>query len=268
MPSIHPTALVDPAAALAEDVTVGPYAIIEADVTVGAGCAIGSHSILRRYTTLGEQNVIDSHVVLGGLPQDLGFDPATETYLRIGDRNTFREGVTISRATAPSKATTVGSDTYWMAYAHAGHDATISDRVILTNNVMIAGHVRVGFGAILGGGAAAHQFCWVGERAMLQGNCSATQHVPPFCIHRHLNDIAGLNVVGIRRAKDISPEEGKQLKEAYALLYRKGLTTTAALAAMDARDDWGPAPKRFIEFVREVFIAEPPFRRGLCAPDR
>jgi acyl-[acyl carrier protein]--UDP-N-acetylglucosamine O-acyltransferase len=103
---------------------------------------------------------------------------------------------------------------------------------------------------------------------MLQGNCAATQHVPPFCIHRDVNVIAGLNVVGIRRAKDISPEEALQIKEAYVLLYRKRLTPTAALAEMDARDDWGPAAKRFAKFVRQVMAAEPPYKRGLCAPER
>jgi UDP-N-acetylglucosamine acyltransferase len=264
MPEIHPTAVVDSGAAIADDVTVGAYAIVEADVTIGPGCGIGPYARIRRHTTMGTGNTVDSYASIGGPPQDLQFDPATETHVVIGDKNTFREGVTISRATTAGQATVIGSNTYWMANAHAGHDVTVDDGVILTNGAMIGGHAHVGRQCVLGGGSAVHQFCRLGERAMLQGVSAVSMHVPPFCINGGPNTIVGLNRVGIKRAPDISHKEERQIKEAFTLLYRQGLSPTAALAEMDAHDDWGPAARRFADFVRQAIEAEPPYQRGIC----
>ena len=127
MATIHSTALVDPAAKLADDVEIGPYCLVEADVALGPGTVLRPHAIVRRYTTLGSGNFVDSFAVLGGLPQDLKFKPDTVSFVRIGDNNVFREGVTVSRATGEGHATTVGSGTYWMTGSHAGHDATVHD---------------------------------------------------------------------------------------------------------------------------------------------
>ncbi len=168
MASIHPTAIVDPSAELADDVEVGAYAIVEADCRIGANTVLRPHVIVRRYTTLGEGNFVDSFTALGGWPQDLKFDPAQVSYLTIGDRNVFRENVTISRATGEGKATTIGSDGYWMACSHAGHNATVGNGVTMVNSAMIAGYVTLGDNCVLGGNAAIHQYVWVGERVMLQ----------------------------------------------------------------------------------------------------
>jgi len=264
MPRIHPTALVDPAARLADDAIVGAYCIIEGDVEVGPGCELRPHAILRRYTTLGEGNLVDSFCVLGGLPQDLKFDPATRSYLRIGDRNVFRESVTLSRATTPGGATVVGSDTYWMANSHAGHDAAVEDEVVLTNSAAAGGHATIGRRAILAGGAGVHQFTWIGEMVFLQGNSGATAHVPPYTIMADVNNIIGLNSVGLRRAPDISEEDRRQIKEAFRLTYRASLSPREALAKMDDWPDITPATGRFREFLRKVIEAQPPFDRGLC----
>ncbi len=264
MSRIHPTAVVDPSAQLADDVEIGPYAVIESDVHIGAGTRIEACVKIGRYTTLGEGNVVDHHAVIGGLPQDLSFDPATPTFVKVGNNNVFREGVTISRATAEGQATVVGNDNYWMANAHAGHDVTVGNNVILTNNSMLGGHSRLDNGVIFGGGAAVHQFCWVGERTMFQGIGASSMHVPPYCIHANVNMVVGLNHVGLRRAKHITAEDRSQIKLAFMLLYRRGLTPTQALSEMDTCSDWGKPAQTFREFVREALAAEGHFHRGIC----
>jgi len=149
MPKVHPTAIVHPTAVLSDGVEIGAYSIVEADVVIGPGTVLRDHAILRRYTTIGQNNIVDSYAVLGGLPQDLKFNPRTASYLRVGDDNVFREGVTISRATGEGEATVVGNRTYWMTTAHAGHSAVVEDDCILVNGSALAGHTVLGRGAIL-----------------------------------------------------------------------------------------------------------------------
>ena len=142
-PMIHQTAVVSENTVIAPDVSVGPYAIIEDDVKIGAGSVIGPHVLIRRYSRIGENNTIDAGAVIGGLPQHTGFDGA-ETWVVIGDGNTLREGVTINRAYEAGGVTTVGSSCYLMTGAHVGHDCRVGDNVILTNGVVLGGHVTVG----------------------------------------------------------------------------------------------------------------------------
>lgn len=263
MPKVHPTAVVHASAQLGEDVEVGPYCVIESDVAIGPRCVLRTGAVVRRYTTMGADNLVDSGCVLGGEPQDLKFNPSTVSYLRIGEGNVFREHVTISRATTPGGATVVGDRTYWMAGAHAGHDSTVEDGAILINGCAVAGHATVGRGAILSAHVVVHQFCWVGERAMSQGNAGTSMHVPPYVMFANINQVVGLNVVGLRRAKDLTDRDRAQVREAFRIAYRSGLPMTKALEQMDARRDWGEAAGRFREFVRRVLTAPKPFNRGL-----
>lgn len=264
MPKIHPTAIVDPSARLADDVDIGPYCVVEADVVISAGTVLRSHAIVRRYTTLGEGNFVDSFVVLWGEPQDLKFNRHGRTFLVIGDRNVFRENVTISRATTDGTATTVGSRTYWMAGSHAGHNATIEDEVILVNNASIAGHATIHRGAILSGNVLIHQFVWVGDRCMSQGMAAVSMHVPPYCMFAGPNTVVSLNTVGLRRAPEITEADRQQLKLLFDVTYRKGLSIQEALERMNAMNDLGAPGRRFREFVHKVVHAEKPYRRGLC----
>ena len=265
MPRVHPTAIVDGEARLADDVVVGPHSVVEGGVQIGPGTVLREGVIVRRYTTLGAGNLVDAYAVLGGEPQDLKFDPATVSYLRIGDGNVFREGVTISRATGQGNETRVGNRTYWMAGAHAGHNATIEDGAILANGCAVGGHATVGAAAILSAHVGIHQFCWVGERIMSQGHAGVSTHVPPYVlISGEINRVAGLNVVGLRRAPGFTDEDRRQIKEAFCLTYRAGMTTSQALERMDACKDWGAAAGRFREFIRRVLAAPKPFNRGLC----
>jgi len=261
---IHPTAIVDKGAQLADDVEVGPHCVIEGEVRIGAGCVLREHAIIRRYTTIGERNLIDAFCVFGGEPQDLKFDPRTVSHLRIGNDNVFRESVTISRGSREANATVVGNKTYWMALAHAGHDATIHDQVILTNGAAVGGHAEVGQRAILSGHVTVHQFCWIGEGVMTQGQSGFSTHLPPFTMGANINKLVGLNTVGLRRNPEITDTDRKQIKEAFRLLYRSGLGGQGALEEMDARTDWGAPAARFREFLRRVLEAKPPYNRGLC----
>jgi len=265
MTAIHPTAIVDASAQLANDVEVGAYAIVEGDTTIGAGTVLRPHAIVRRHTVLGEGNVVDSFVVLGSDPQDYKFDPGQVTSLQIGDRNTFREGVTISRATGDGEATVVGNETYWMSNSHAGHNARVGDNVVLANCTLLAGHVTVGKGVVFAGGCLVHQFCWIGDRTMFQGQAGVSMHVPPYVILTRGNEISSLNSVGLRRAPDLTGEDRAQIKQAFRLTYRAGLTPPNALAEMDTHDDWGAPASAFREFVRRVLDAEPPYNRGLVS---
>jgi UDP-N-acetylglucosamine acyltransferase len=264
MANIHPTAIVSSGAVLANDVEIGPYCIVDGDTEIGAGCVLRSHVIVRRYTHMGSGNFVDSHTVLGGEPQDLKFDPSITSHVRIGDDNVFREGVTISRATREGGATVVGSGTYWMSGAHAGHDATVGDRAILANGAAVGGHATLGPRAFLSAHVLVHQFTWIGELVMAQGNGGTSTHVPPYTLIANINNLVGLNTVGLRRAEDISGEDRRQIKEAFGLTYRNALPAVRALERMDQCADWGAAAGKFREFIRRVVQAEPPFRRPLC----
>jgi UDP-N-acetylglucosamine acyltransferase len=264
MAKIHPTAVVHSSAVFADDVEIGAYSIVEADVVIGPGTVLREHAILRRYTTLGRNDVVDSYAVLGGAPQDLKFDARTVSYLRVGDNNIFREGVTISRATGEGEATTVGNGTYWMTAAHAGHNAVVEDQAILVNGSALAGHTVLGRGAILSAHVVVHQFCWIGEGAMSQGNSATSMHIPPFTLFAGVNRVVSLNAIGLRRSPEITGEDRRQIRMAFDLTYRSNLNIGAALQAMEARTEWGGPAVRFRDFVRRVALAGPPYNRGLC----
>jgi len=245
--SVHPSAVVAPTARLGRDVEIGPLAVVEDDTTVGDRCLIRSHAVIRRFTTLGSDNRVHEGAVLGGEPQDVSFG-GQQTRLLIGDRNLIREGVTIHRSTKPGGATVVGSDCFLMAYAHVAHDGCIADRVIIANNVALAGHVEVGERAFLGGGVGVHQFCRVGRLAMVGGNAKVVQDCLPFVItDGHPARARGLNVVGLRRA-GYGAAQLRTLHEAYRLLLRSGLHREPALEKLEALAD--PLVDELVGFVR------------------
>ncbi len=245
--TVHATAIVSPQARLGRDVSIGPYAVVEDGTVIGDGCEIRAHAVVKRHTCLGSGNRVHEGAVLGGEPQDLSFR-GQETRLVIGDRNVIREGATIHRSTKEGGATVVGSECFLMAYTHIAHDNRIGDRVILANNVMLAGHVELGERAFLGGGAGVHQFCRVGRLAMVGGNAKVVQDCLPFVItDGHPARARGLNVVGLRRV-GVSASQLHALREAYRLLVRSGLHLEAALEKMARLQD--PLVDEMIAFVR------------------
>jgi UDP-N-acetylglucosamine acyltransferase len=265
MASIHRSADIHPDAKIAENVEIGNNVIIEDDVYIGAGCIIRPQAIIRKYTSMGVNNYVDSFTVLGGEPQDLKFDKNTVSYLEIGDNNTFREGVTISRATGDGEKTIVGNNTLWMSNSHAGHNSIIHDNVIFVNGSLVAGHCTIGKGAILPANGAVHQFCWVGENTMFQGGTFVSMHVPPFVICSGLNNVVALNSVGLRRRSDLTDGDRRQIKEIFKLTYRSGKSLKAVLNEMENMTNLGIAALRFKNFLENVLKAQPPFNRGLCS---
>lgn len=216
--SIHPTAYVDPKARLADDVRVGPYAVIAAETVIGAGCHIHAHAVIHEYVRMGERNQVHPHAVLGGLPQDLGFDHQAVTYLDIGEDNVFREGVTISRATKAGEATRIGSHNYLMNNSHVAHDCHLGDRNIMASGATLGGHVEVGDRVFFGGGVMVHQFCRIGSLAMLQGLAGINKDALPYTMiggrpGKHYR----LNLVGLRRA-GVNSEGIRVLSQAYRRL--------------------------------------------------
>ena len=217
---IHPTAVIDPSAELGEDVLVGPYVVINAHVHVGDRTKIGPQVVLGAFTSIGEDNSIHGQASLGGDPQDFTYG-GEDTRLVIGDRNTIREFVTINRGTVKGGGVTmVGSDCLLMACSHIAHDCDIGNGVILANNVLLAGHVKVGRRANISGSAAAHHFVTIGEFAYVGGLSRMVQDVPPYVIlEGHPSRVRDLNKIGLRRG-GLSEEEIAMLKDVFRLVFR------------------------------------------------
>lgn len=246
--SIHPTSVISPKAEIGEGVHIGPFCVIEADVTVGDGTHLAARSTIKQAVTLGSDNYLGEGVVLGGLAQHLT-PPENPGRVTIGDRNVFRENSTVHRAMSDEKATSIGNDCLLMVNAHVAHDCQVDDSVILTNNVMLGGHVQVGSRACLGGGVAIHQHCRVGRLAMIGGMARVIQDVPPFVmIDGSTGLIVGLNRVGLRRA-GLDRHEISDLKEAYQVMYRSGLSLDERLEELDNDFSAGPCAE-YAEFFR------------------
>jgi UDP-N-acetylglucosamine acyltransferase len=247
--AIHPTAIVSPKAELDSGVEVGPYAVIDGPVTIGAGTVVGPHAYLTGHTTIGRDNQIHAGAVLGHEPQDWGFARQTRSYLRVGNRNIFREYCNVHRGTAPESATVIGDDCFLMATAHVGHNCVVGNRVVLCNCALLAGHVRVGDRAFVSGGVVIHQFTQIGRLAMISGNARISMDVPPFTLAAERNEVHALNMVGLRRA-GLAPEAVAELKELFRLFYRSGRTGSQALAEADGRFQT-PEAREFIAFVKQ-----------------
>jgi len=171
--------------------------------------------------------------VVGGDPQDLQFDPATPSFVRVGDDTVIREGVTLNRALHAGVATEVGARCFLMANSHAGHDCVLGDGVILANNAMLAGHVEVGAGTFVGGGAGIHQFCRIGEGCMVAGLARQTLDLPPFCLLAERDQVVGLNLVGLKR-RGLARETVMEIKNAYRGVYQADGNLRAHAAALVA----------------------------------
>lgn len=255
--SIHPSAIVHPGARLGANVTLGAHAVIEGPAEIGDGCTVHAHAVIGAHVTMGVENVIGHGAIVGGDPQDLAFTPEIQSRVRFGDRNRIREHCTIHRGTGEGTETVVGSDCFLMAGAHLAHNVELGSHVILANNVLLGGHVRIADRVFIGGGAVFHQHIRAGRLAICQGLSGFGKDLPPFVIGAGINKVAGLNVIGLRRA-GFSKDERDEIKAAFDLLYRRGLNVSQALAAAGERP-WGPHAQEFWTFVRDAK------KRGICA---
>ena len=253
---IHPTAIVDPTAKIAADVTVGPYAVIGAHAVIGARSAIASHVVIEPDVTIGTDNVVDHAAIIGTAPQDLSFSAERRTRVEIGNENVIREHCTIHRGSAEDSVTKIGNKNFLMTGAHVGHNCEIGNSVIIANNCLLGGHVRVGDSAFLGGGCVFHQNICVGRLAITQGASAFSKDIPPFVIAAERNYVFGLNVIGLRRA-GFSAKDRDEIKAAFKLIYASGLNVTDAIKKAGTMN-LGEAAQEFLDFVANAK------KRGIC----
>lgn len=226
-------AIIHPSAKLGADVTVGPGTIIGADVEIGEGTWIGPHVVIQGPTVIGKFNKIFQFASVGDEPQDVTYQ-GEATRLEIGDYNIIREFCMISRGTVKGGGLTrLGDHNFLMAYSHIGHDCLVGNQVIMVNYSALSGHVIVNDYAIIGAYAAVHQFCQVGAYAFIARATYVTKDVLPYVmIAGHTTSACGINTVGLRR-RGFSSAAIDDLRRAYKVIFRKGLTVQQALVELD-----------------------------------
>ena len=244
---IHPTAIVDAGAKIAADVEVGPYSIVGAGAVIGEKCVIESHVVIEGSVKMGAGNVIGHGAIIGGAPQDLTFQAQTKSGIEMGDGNVIREHCTIHRGAQEGSVTILGDRNFLMVGTHVGHDCRIGSGVVIANNSLLGGHVRIDDGAFVGGGSRFHQGIRIGRLVMAEGRF--TKNLPPF-LSAAKNQVYGMNIIGLRRA-GFSQAERDEVKRAFKLLYKSGLNTKQALEK-SAEAEFGPIGREFFEFVTEA----------------
>ena len=246
---IHPTAIIDPAADIAEDVEIGPYTVIESDVVIGEGCRIASSALIASGTRLATGVKVFHSAVIGTIPQDLKFANENST-AEIGKNTVVREFCTINRATSATGKTIVGDDCLLMAYSHIAHDCVLGDKVILANAVNMAGHVTIQDFVIIGGIVAIHQFVNIGAHCMVGGMFRVTIDIPPYCIAGGFPmKYEGINAIGLHR-RGFSTETRNAIKDAYRLIYHSGILRKEALIQLE-QGEMIPEVKNIVEFYRK-----------------
>ena len=253
---IHPTALVDPHARIGTDVEIGPFSVVGPQAVIGNNTIVQSHVVIEGNVTIGTGNLIGHGTVIGAAPQDLSFSPGRKTKVEIGDNNVIREYSTIHRGNPEGSATKIGDKNFLMTGAHVGHNCALGNSVVIANNCLLAGHVRVDDGAFLGGGSTFHQHMHVGRLVMVQGSSAFGKDLPPFVVAAERNSVFGINVIGLRRA-GFSAQDRDEIKVAFKLLYLSGLNISQALEKA-AATEFGAAAREFFDFVASAK------KRGIC----
>lgn len=246
----HPTAVVHSGAQLGAGVKIGPYAVVHGSASIGDRSEIGAFAIVDEYTSLGEGNRVFPHACVGGEPQDLKFSGEV-SYLEAGDRNVFREFVTVNRGTSGGGGVTrIGSDNLLMAYSHIAHDCQIGNHTIFGNGATLAGHVTIGDYSIINAFAGVQQFCNIGEHVYLAGYSGVTKDAVPFALvegnHAH---VYGVNSKGLLR-RGFSRACVRDLKGAFRMLFRQNLNTTQAIEAIAAARFEAPEVDRLVAFIK------------------
>ena len=228
---VHPNAFVDSSAELHDGVSIASGAIIGPNVVIDSGTQIGPNAVIEGKTKIGKNNKVFPNVFIGLEPQDLKYKGAS-TEVVIGDNNTFRECVTINKATDEGEKTIIGNNNLLMAYTHIGHNCELGNGIVLSNSVQVAGHVKVEDKAIIGGCLGIHQFVHVGYLAMIGGMTRVDRDVPPFCLAEgHPGRLRGLNRVGIKRRALIENKEVdlKLLQDTWNLLFKSNDVISVSL---------------------------------------
>jgi UDP-N-acetylglucosamine acyltransferase len=255
--TIHPLALVSTQAELGQNVEIGPFCIVEAGAVIGDHCRLAAQVVVKSGTRLGKHNTVAEGSILGGLPQHAHM-PEQIGGLEIGSGNTIREFCTLHRALHEGTNTLVGDHNFFMAGTHVGHDSRVGNHTIIANNALLGGHVTVEDRAFVSGCVAIHQFCRIGRLAMVGGHARVVQDVPPFMTVDGVSGyIVGLNLVGLRR-NGYASDEIVQLKEAYRVIYRRGLKWSDVLATLKTEFTSGPAAEygQFLSAGSRGFVQE------------
>ena len=253
---IHETAVVYPGARIGKNVEIGPYSVIGENVEIGEGTVIGPHVVITGWTSIGRDCKIYQFASIGEEPQDLKF-AGEKSYVFIGDRTKIREGATVHRATGEGEETRIGNDCLLMAYTHVAHNCVLGNNIIMSNASMLAGHVVVEDRVVIGGITGVHQFVKIGRNAMIGGTSKLVQDVVPYTIvDGHPAYVVGLNSVGISRA-GIPVESRRNIKKAYKILYRSGLSLAQAIAVIEQEVDTCEEVEHFLRFLRNA-------ERGIC----
>jgi len=250
---IHPTAVIDPLAVLADDVSVGAFSLIGADVHIEAGTVIGPHCSIFGPTRIGRNNKIIGHAALGGEPQDKKFQ-GERSELIIGNHNVIREFVTISRGTAGGGGITrIGDDNWFLAYVHIAHDCHVGNHCVFSNNTTFAGHVTIGDWVISSGFSGAHQFCRIGDHVFLGMGALVHGDVPPFVmvgIDGHGRP-RGINSEGLRR-RGFSSERIQAIKRAYRTVYVAGLPLAQAREQLAQQAQDNADVQQMLDFIQHI----------------
>ncbi|MEJ1972900.1 MAG: acyl-ACP--UDP-N-acetylglucosamine O-acyltransferase [Lacunisphaera sp.] len=226
--------------------SIHPTAIVEAGAKLGADCEIHAYAVIKRGAVLGDGVKVHEFAVVGGDPQFLKFDPATESGVQVGVGTVIREHATLNRSIHAGGATVVGARGFLMAGAHVGHDCVVADDVVLANSVLLAGHVEVGANTFIGGGAAVHQFVRIGEGVMIGGIARLTRDIAPFLLAAERDEVAGLNIVGLRR-RGVGREAIREIKACFAAVFAGG--DPRKLAAVRGAEAVQTAEaRRFLDF--------------------
>jgi UDP-N-acetylglucosamine acyltransferase len=247
---IDSRAVISPSAQIASDVEIGPFTVIGDDVVIGAGTWIGPHAVIKGPTRIGTGNKIFQFASLGDAPQDKKYN-GEPTRLEIGDRNVFRECVTVNRGTVHDQGVTrIGSDNLLMAYVHVAHDCRVGDKIVMSNCATLGGHVEIGDWVIMGGLSAVHQHTKIGAHCFIANNAAVTRDVPPYVMA--VGQPAAphsVNSEGLKR-RGFDADQIRNIRRAYRLLYRSGLKLETALEQLDAIAKDQAEIRPFVEFIR------------------
>ncbi len=235
---IHPTAAIDPSARVHESADIGPHAYVGAEAEIGEGCVLMHGVSIAPRTVIGAHTRLHYHAAIGGDPQYLGFDPSTDSRVRVGERCELRENATIHRGLKDGAETVVGDRVMIMNGGHVGHDCTVGNDVVIAACALLAGHVAVEERAFISGLVVVHQYCRIGKLAMLGGQAGVGQDVPPYTMVQGASGagrLTGLNTVGMRRG-GVGPEARTAIRSAFKTLFLSGLARGTALARIG--EEW------------------------------
>ena len=248
---IHSAAIIDPSAKIGENVSIGPWSIIGPDVEIGEGTWIGPHVVIQGPTKIGKNNKIFQFASIGEITQDKKFR-GEKSFLYIGDNNVIREFCTFNRGTAKDSATQIGNDNLFMAYVHIAHDCIVGNSTVFANNASLAGHVIVEDFVIMSGFSGLSQSCRIGKYSFASMGSMIDKDVPPFVrVSGYYAEPYGLNTVGLKR-HGFSSETLLQLKRAYKIIYRKGLTIKEAVKQLQSMVTECSEIQLFVDFIEQA----------------